>query len=201
MSKFDTTTRKRAISKEELKRIIELDLSGQDSTLQFGRDIFVFSYLTGGINFTDIANLKAENIVKGRVEYKRQKTGKFISIVLQREAREILDFYASRQLKSDYLFPVLDVKKHVTPSQKQNRIHKVLRQVNESLATIGQLAGIDTRLTTYVARHTFASVLKKSGVNVALISEALGHSDLTTTRIYLDSFDNTQLDAAMQHLV
>jgi len=77
----------------------------------------------------------------------------------------------------------------------------VLRQVNESLATIGQLAGIDTRLTTYVARHTFASVLKKSGVNVALISEALGHSDLTTTRIYLDSFDNTQLDAAMQHLV
>jgi len=201
VSKFDTTTRKRAISKEELKRIIELDLSGQDSTLQFGRDIFVFSYLTGDINFTDIANLKAENIVKGRVEYKRQKTGKFISIVLQREAREILDFYASRQLKSDYLFPVLDVKKHVTPSQKQNRIHKVLRQVNESLATIGQLAGIDTRLTTYVARHTFASVLKKSGVNVALISEALGHSDLTTTRIYLDSFDNTQLDAAMQHLV
>ena len=54
---------------------------------------------------------------------------------------------------------------------------------------------------TYVARHSFASVLKKSGVNIALISEALGHSDLATTQIYLDSFDNKQVDEAMKHLL
>jgi len=54
---------------------------------------------------------------------------------------------------------------------------------------------------TYVARHSFASVLKKSGVNIALISEALGHSDLATTQIYLDSFDNEQVDEAMKNLL
>ena len=54
---------------------------------------------------------------------------------------------------------------------------------------------------TYTARHSFASVLKKSGVNIALISEALGHSDLATTQIYLDSFDNKQVDEAMKHLL
>ena len=56
-------------------------------------------------------------------------------------------------------------------------------------------------MTTYVARHSFASVLKKSGVNIALISEALGHSDLATTQIYLDSFDNEQVDEAMRNLL
>ena len=56
-------------------------------------------------------------------------------------------------------------------------------------------------MTTYVARHSFASVLKKSGVSIALISEALGHSDLSTTQVYLDSFDNAQIDAAMQNLL
>ena len=54
---------------------------------------------------------------------------------------------------------------------------------------------------TYVARHTFATVLKRSGVNIAIISESLGHSDLSTTQIYLDSFENSQIDAAMQHLL
>ena len=60
---------------------------------------------------------------------------------------------------------------------------------------------LEANITTYVARHSFASVLKKSGVNIALISEALGHSDLATTQIYLDSFDNKQVDEAMKHLL
>ena len=56
-------------------------------------------------------------------------------------------------------------------------------------------------ITFHVARHTFATVLKRSGVNIAIISESLGHSDLSTTQIYLDSFENSQIDAAMQNLL
>jgi site-specific recombinase xerD len=56
-------------------------------------------------------------------------------------------------------------------------------------------------LTTYVARHSFATVLKRSGVNVAIISEALGHTSLSTTQFYLDSFDNEQIDDAMKNLL
>lgn len=56
-------------------------------------------------------------------------------------------------------------------------------------------------MSSHVARHTFATVLKRSGVNIAIISESLGHSDLSTTQIYLDSFENSQIDAAMQNLL
>lgn len=97
-----------------------------------------------------------------------------------------------------YLFPILDNKVHKTALQKQNRIHKIRGKVNEVLKILGKRLGIESNITTYVARHSFASVLKKSGVNIALISEALGHSDLATTQIYLDSFDNEQVDEAMK---
>lgn len=66
---------------------------------------------------------------------------------------------------------------------------------------IGKELKIEMGLTSYVARHSFATVLKNSGVNIALISEALGHSELSTTQIYLDSFENSQFDEAMKHLV
>ena len=74
-------------------------------------------------------------------------------------------------------------------------------KVNINLKLIAAQLGVEGNLTTYVARHSFASVLKKSGVNIALISEALGHSDIATTQIYLDSFDNEQVDAAMKNLL
>ena len=85
--------------------------------------------------------------------------------------------------------------------QIYNRVHKVLGHINKNLETLSKMAGIKTHLTTYVARHTYATVLKRSGVNIALISESLGHSDLSTTQIYLDSFENTQIDQAMQNLL
>ena len=82
-----------------------------------------------------------------------------------------------------------------------NRVHKVIGHVNSNLKRIAEMAGLKVNLTTYVARHTFATVLKRSGVNIAIISESLGHSDLETTQIYLDSFDNSQIDEAMKNLL
>jgi site-specific recombinase XerD len=198
LNKFDTSTNKRAISKDDIAKIVNLELT--DSRLIFARDIFVFSYLCGGINFVDIANLKAENLIDGRLSYYRQKTHKTINITLLNEAREILKRYSESRL-DNYLFPILDINSHITPKQKQHRIHNLTFQIDTRLKQIAELCGIKTNLTTYVARHSFATVLKKSGVNVALISEALGHSDLATTQIYLDSFENEQIDAAMQNLL
>ena len=88
-----------------------------------------------------------------------------------------------------------------TEQQIHNRVHKVLVHINRELKEWSKRLGLATNLTTYVARHTYATVLKRSGVSVALISESLGHSDLSTTQIYLDSFENSQIDAAMAHLL
>ena len=201
ISKFDVRTQKRAIAKTEvLKFTKEVCPIGKRQYVQLSKDIFMFSYLCGGINFTDIANLTKANIVEdNRLQYTRQKTGKLIKLGLSEEAMKIIEQYAPES--KGYLFPILDIKIHKTPLQKQNRIHKILGKVNINLKLIAAQLGIEGNLTTYVARHSFASVLKKSGVNIALISEALGHSDLSTTQIYLDSFDNEQVDEAMKNLL
>ena len=200
VSKFDVTTQKRAITKADiLKFTDDAEPIGQKRYVQLSKDIFMLSYLCGGINFTDISNLTKANIVNGRLQYIRQKTGKLIKIGIPDEAMKIIRKYEAES--TGYLFPILNNKVYKTPLQKQNRIHKMRGKVNNNLKVIGKRLGIDISVTTYVARHSFASVLKKSGVNIAIISEALGHSDLATTQIYLDSFDNEQMDEAMKNLL
>lgn len=201
ISKFDVSTEKRAIAKADiLKFSTDVRSIGKQQYVQLSKDIFIFSYLCGGINFTDIANLTKDNIIEGkRLHYIRQKTGKLIKLGLSEEAIQIIRRYAVES--KGYLFPILNAQLHKTPLQKQNRIHKILGKVNKNLKLLAADLGVEANLTTYVARHSFASVLKKSGVNIALISEALGHSDLTTTQIYLDSFDNEQIDNAMKNLL
>ena len=201
VSKFDVKTRKRAISKEDVLKIMRVDLSQESESVRLSRDIFIFSYLCGGINFTDIANLLPENIIDNRIQYVRQKTGKTISFNLCKEANDIISRYCHNMDHRGYLLPVLDTRFHKTPLQKQNRINKILGRTNTDLKTIAGKCDITANLSTYTARHSFCTVLKNSGVNVALIGEALGHSDLKTTQIYLDSFENSQIDDAMKFLL
>jgi site-specific recombinase XerD len=202
ISKFDTTTEKRAITKESNKLIMNIELESEQKYMQLSKDLYVFSYLCGGINFTDMANLKYCNIAEGKLFYIRQKTGKKITIPINTEAMQIVSKYLKEGVCfDDYIFPILNKSIHITEQQRYNRKHKVLGHVDKCLKAISTKAGINTNLTTYVARHSFATVLKRSGVNIALISEALGHSDLATTQIYLDSFENEQIDAAMANLL
>lgn len=202
MSKFSVKTRKRAISKEDIKKVIEFDITEETEMMQLSRDIFVFSYLQSGINLTDIANLKYENITDNRLQYIRQKTNRFINIPLQEEALKILQkYYYPEAILNDYVFPILNRKVHITGMQKFNRIHKIMGKVNINLKKIAEIVNIDANLTTYVARHTYATVLKRSGVNTSIISESLGHSSEKVTQIYLDSFENSQIDEAMKNLL
>ena len=201
VSKFNVKTEKRAIQKEDVKLIMELDVSQEGEYIQFAKDLFVFSYLCSGINFTDMANLQLSNIVGGRLLYKRQKTGKKINIPLCNEANAIIKKYIEEDSTRGYIFPILHQDIHKFETQKYNRKKKVLLKVNKALKDIADKLGINSTLTTYVARHSYATVLKRSGVNVALISETLGHSDLKTTQIYLDSFENEQIDAALENLL
>ena len=72
----------------------------------------------------------------------------------------------------------------------------MLRKINKDLKQIGKLAKMNGVLTTYVARHSYATILKKSGVATTVISQALGHDCEKTTQIYLESFENNVLDEA-----
>lgn len=196
-------TRKRAIDKDDIQRLIDLEITEGHTTeyRRLAKDLFLFFYFTAGMNFGDIARLRYKDILRGRVNYSRHKTQKLLSFQLVPMALQILEKYGTAGHGEDYIFPILNRHEHTSPQQIFNRLHKVLRKVNRELKVLGEMIGLGMPLTTYVARHTYATVLKRSGVSVALISESLGHSDLSTTQIYLDSFENSQIDAAMQHLL
>ncbi|NDW11134.1 site-specific integrase [Dysgonomonas sp. 520] len=196
VSKLHEDTVKRAISKSDIEKIINYK-SDREYT-QLSIDLFFFSYLCAGINFTDIAYLTKDNILDDRLVYTRKKTKKLIKIPLQEKALLIVSKYS--QVNNHYLFPILS-NFHKTDQQKMNRINKTLRKVNKSLRAIGEELKIPITLTTYVARHSFATVLKRSGVSTSIISESLGHSNEKVTQIYLDSFENSQINEAMKHLL
>ena len=196
VSKLHQATAKRAISKADIMRIIEY--RSNDFYKQFAVDLFAFGYFMGGINFVDIAYLKTDNIVDGRLIYTRRKTHKLIRLPLQPKAQKIIERY--RQDGALFLFPILSAF-HKTEQQQRNRVHKVISKVNERLKEVGKELEIPIDLTTYVSRHSFATVLKREGVSTSIICESLGHSSEKVTQIYLDSFENSQIDAAMANLL
>ena len=146
--------------------------------------------------------LKQKNLREGRISYIRQKTGKLISFPVQPPAIDIIIKYRTdKWSEEDYLFPILDRHKHITQTQIHDRIKKANKGINRALRKIGSQLDLPLDLTTYVARHTFATVLKRSGVSTAVISESLGHSSEHVTQVYLDSFENSQIDEAMKCLL
>jgi integrase len=202
IGKFNTSTQKRAINKEDIKRIESLTLN-PDSRLQEARDYFLFSYYGHGINFKDIACLQWKQTTDERITYKRSKTGMILTFILREPIIEILDRYRpTTGIDSEnYVFPILDRYKHVTPAKIVNRVNRVIGRVNRSLQELAQQAGIPVRLTTYVARHTYATVLKRGGVSTGKISEALGHRAEKITQTYLKSFSNEEIDSTDEVLL
>ena len=196
VSRLHEETVKRSLSKADVERV--LAYKSTNRYMRFPIDIFAFTYYCGGINFIDIAHLTPANLIEDKLVYKRHKTGKLIKIPLQPQALELIKKYHRKE--SPYLFPILS-SFHKTEIQKSNRIHKVIAKVNQRLKEIGEALDLPLTLTTYVARHSQATVMKKAGVSTAVIREIMGHSSERVTQIYLDSFDNEQIDEAMKNLL
>ena len=209
VGKFDVSTGKRAISRDELRTFEALTPATDRDRL--AKDVFLFSFYVGGINFVDLAQLRWRDLSGAavgtghpdRLHYVRQKTGGKFSLRLLAPAAAIVAAYRPLTFAApdSYVFPVLDAAKHSTPAQVMNRLHKVLGQVNADLKTLGHLAGIPTPLTTYVARHTMASTLRMSGATTAVISQYMGHSSEAVTAVYLDSFASELVDSAVEGLL
>lgn len=195
VSKLLTETPKRALTKEQIDKIINLKIEDWTILLD-AKNYFLFSYYNRGMNITDIAYLKWENVNDERLNYIRAKTGKSYNIGLLEPAKKILEFYKPYMngRKTNYVFPILDQEKHKTPQQIANRVKKMTKLVNRNLKVIAEMTNLDFHLTTYVARHSYATILKRKGISTSKISESLGHTNEKITQIYLDSFENDVLD-------
>ena len=159
------------------------------------KDFWFFSYLSNGANMADIANLKYKNINIDTINFIRLKTEgskkekKPIIVPLTDDIKRIIKKWGNKNQSPDnYVFPILE--DGLTPKQKKGKIKWLVKQVNKHMKTIAEDAKVKEKVTTYTARHSFSTVLKRSGASIEFISESLGHGDTKTTQNYLDSFEN-----------
>lgn len=187
-------TVKRAVSLKIIRQIRELDLT-LFPAMDFARDIFMFSFYTRGMSFVDMAYLRKKNLQNGILSYRRQKTGQLLFIKWERPMQEIVDKYDAGG--SPYLLPIIKSADADERRQYKNAAH----QVNEKLKRLGEKLGLSIPLTSYVARHAWASIAKSKNVPLATISEAMGHDSEKTTRIYLASLDTSAVDRANSQIL
>lgn len=187
-------TVKRAVPLKIIRQIRDLDLTIFPVT-DFARDIFMFSFYTRGMSFIDIAYLKKKNLQNGILSYRRQKTGQLLFIKWERPMQEIIDKYDTSD--TPYLLPIIKDMNTDERRQYKNAAHLV----NDKLRKLGEKLGLAIPLTTYVARHAWASIAKSKNVPLGTISEAMGHDSEKTTRIYLASLDTSAVDKANSQIL
>ena len=181
-------TVKRAIPLKAIKQIKNLYLSLQPS-LDFARDMFLFSFYTRGMSFIDMAYLKKKDLSNGILSYRRRKTGQQLFIRWEKCMQEIVNKYDT-DLYSPYLLPILKY------PYERNQYKNMLYRTNKSLKDVAKMVGLSIPLTLYVARHSWASIAKSKNIPISVISEGMGHDSEMTTQIYLASLDNAVVDRA-----
>ncbi len=157
--------------------------------LQSAYDVFMFLFMARGLNFEDLVHLTHENVVEGRLNYVRKKTGKLYTIKISPQMREIIDKYKTEK----YLFPVL-AKAPSDPEKRYNFVRNALDYLNNQLSEIKEIVGATQKITSYTARYSYSNVLIQNNVPVVKLQQALGHSSLATTQHYVSKFSNDEVD-------
>ncbi len=158
--------------------------------LSFSRDLFILGFLLRGISFIDLAYLKKSDLKNGTISYTRHKTGQKLEIAVTPEIREIIFRYENSCKDNEYLLPILPC------NATRKDYYNALKRQNKHLKVLSFMIGSEIRLTTYVTRHSWATIARAKGVPLPLISQGLGHNSERTTQIYLDSFDYSALHKA-----
>ena len=191
LSTGNGVTPKRAVDSSVIAVLHSADLSAIPH-LDRCRDLFMLSFHLQGMSFIDLVYLRKAEVQSDMVVYHRHKTGGVVNVSLLEPAMEILDKYASQVIDSPYVLPLITMPGGDGYRQYQN----ALRNHNRQLKVLAEHLGIQENLTSYVARHTWATLAYHNGVNVSLVSQAMGHQTEEVTRIYLSSFEREKLAEA-----
>ena len=185
--------RKLALTLEQIGKIANYD-DGTEATAKY-RDYWLFLYLCNGINVADFVKLRYRDIVNGEICFVRQKTErttktrKEIHVVVIERMQAIINRWGNPSRPDIFIFPILDGTEDAM--RRKMKTLYITRAINKRMKEVGEKLGIGN-ISTYTARHSFATVLKRAGANIAYISESLGHQDLKTTENYLSSFEREE---------
>lgn len=183
--------KKKALNKKQLKAIAEY--SDGSMTTEFYRDLWLFVYFCNGLNVADLISLKFSDIQNGEISFIRKKTKdrthdvKRIYAAITPEMYSIINKWGNDPKKSVYIFPFLKPGDSAWEHEKKKK--NLTKLINKRMKMIGEKLNLG-KITTYVARHTYATVLRNEGVPISIISPMLGHSSVTTTEIYLADLES-----------
>jgi integrase len=184
---------KKALTLEDIAKIFHHEVEA-GTTKEMAKDYWIFIYLCNGLNVKDLCLLKHKNIEGNVLKYERAKTkrskkdNELITVSLKTEAKAVISKWGQRSINGEtFLFPHLQ--KGMTPERERQVYQQLTKIINKYMKQIAKELEINKEVTTYFARHSFATVLRNSGASMEFISEALGHSDMKTTKSYLAGFE------------
>jgi integrase/recombinase XerD len=188
---------KKALTIEEIGKIYHHDVK-PNSTKERSKDYWLFLYLCNGMNVKDFCKLQWKNVEDDMLYYERSKTTRSkketvaISVAIKQEAETIMNKWGTSPREKDrYIFPHFE--EWMSEEKKRAKHQQLTKTINKYIKQIASDSGINKNVTTYFARHSFATILKNSGANINFISELMGHSSVQVTKSYLDSFATDQI--------
>lgn len=190
-----TPTDKRSADIADIRRLLSLKLS-HGTPLELARDMFVFSFYAMGMPFVDLAFLKKSQISNGHIIYYRHKTGQRICMAIEPCMAEIMTRHGSAS--GEYVFPII---RSASPEDAVREYATRLTTYNRALKRLAAMAGMNHTLTSYVARHTWASAAFRSDVDLKVISKAMGHTNPRTTMVYIRELDDSSIEQANRRVI
>lgn len=188
-------TRPRPLDVKELKKLLSLRNKLTRQQLR-AVDLFFLSFYLCGMNFKDLLHLRPADLVKGRIEYNRFKTGRAYSVKVLPEAKKIID----RHRGEKYLLNIMDAKEKISPGRVAEATHDILSQENKLLKTITMIHNLPFRFSTYSARYSWATIASHIGISRDVIAHALGHGIDSMTDLYIN-FDLRKVDQANRKVI
>ena len=193
-------TRKERLTEEEIGILAAIQLNS-NTNIYHARNAFLFSFYCAGIRIGDLLQLKWKNVAT-ILDYQMGKTQQYRRLKMVRQAQAILDLYRSENnLVNDFIFPFLKNEVDYTDNKfLMKQLSAKTTIVNINLKKLAERTNLNKKLSSHIARHSFADIARKKGMNLYDISKALGHSSLSITEQYLSNFDDNSVDDAMENL-
>lgn len=192
--------RRKALDTEDIQKVFsDQSQSAFTPAMRCARELFIIMFLLRGLPFVDLAYLRKSDLRGNVITYRRRKTGRPLSVTLTPEAMLLLQKHINRDDRSPYLFPILHSDEGTPEAYREYQL--ALRSFNHQLELLGKLLGLKEKLSSYTARHTWATTAYYCEIHPGIISEAMGHSSITVTETYLKPFRSRKIDEANRQIV
>ncbi len=196
--------KKRALEASDIGTLVrgtEMDLSKRipSSSLQKAKMLFVFMFMMRGLPFVDLAFLHKKDLQGNVLSYRRRKTGRTLRVLLSPEALQLVHMVSNKDENSPYLFPILRSKDGTEAAYKEYQ--SALRRFNYQLSALKTHLNMSSHLSSYSARHTWATMAYYCEIHPGIISEAMGHSSINVTETYLKPFNDKKIDEANEKVI